>query len=219
MFTAKVTSTISGNKYLDKQTTFALASALTLVAKDIQTATAKGLDKQQGGAFEIRTNWNRPSNIFGVRIKPATKQKLEAWVGTAAEWLAKFVEDNRPGSIVLKLPRGEFIAIPTSNVRRTKRDLIRAAQRPAALRGKRDVVLPLKSGKGFVLFQGKPSSYRGEKRSGRGKGGRLVALYILVPFARIVEKDVLYGPARKVFLKRFGDIYQGQLRKAFAPRG
>jgi len=207
MFSAKITTSIVGNPNLDKQTTFALASALTLTAKEIQAETIKGLDKREGGAFDIRTNWNKPSNIFGVRIKPATKQKLEAWIGTAAEWLAKFVED-KPGSIVLKLPRGEFIAIPTTNVRRTKRDLIRATQRPRSLRGKRDVVLPMRSGKGFVLFQ----------EQGRGASARRVALYMLAPRAKIHEKDVLFGPAVKTFQKRFAAIYYQQLRKAFAPR-
>jgi hypothetical protein len=219
MFGVKLKTTIAGSKDLNKQTTFAVASALTLTAKEIQTATVKALDKSEGGAFEIRTNWNKPSNVFGVRIKPATKQNLTAVVGTAADWLEKFVRE-REGSIVLKLPRhGNFVAIPTSNVRRTKRDIIRASQRPAALRGKSDVVLPLRSGKGFVLFQGKPSGVRGVRKStARGQSGRLVALYILVPQARIREKDVLFGPAKRVFERRFVDIYEQQLRKALAPR-
>lgn len=220
MFGVKLKTTIAGSKDLNKQTTFAVASALTLAAKEIQTATVKALDKSEGGAFEIRTGWNKPSNVFGVRIKPATKQKLEAWVGTAADWLEKFVREPE-GSMVVKLPRGHFIAIPTSNVRRTKRDIIRAAQRPAALRGKRDVVLPMRSGKGMVLFQAKPSTVRGERRTkfnARGKSGRLVALYILVPRARIRARDILFGPAKRVFEKRFPEIYYQQLKKALAPR-
>lgn len=203
MFSAKITTSIVGNPHLDKQTIFALASGLTLTAKEIQAATIKEIE----GSFTVRTNWDKPSNIFGVRIKPATKQKLDAWIGTAADWLEKFIKEPA-GSIVLKLPQGEFLAIPTSNVRRTKRDLIRATQRPQAIRGKRDVLLPMKSGKGFVLFQAKGP---------RGRGN-LVALYFLVPRAKIREKDVLFGPATKVFQRRFGAIYYQQLRKAFAPR-
>lgn len=207
MFKARLTTTIVGNRELNKQTTFALASALTLTAKEIQTETVKALDKSEGGAFEIRTGWNKPSNILGVRVKPATKQSLEAWIGTAFAELEKFVREPA-GSIVLKLPRGDFIAIPTSNVRRTKRDLIRAIQRPQAIRGKRDVVLPMRSGRGFVLFQ----------EQGRGRNVKRVALYFLVPRARIKEKDVLFGPAKRVFQKRFRPNLDQQLRKAFAPR-
>jgi len=203
MLSAKVTVKVQGNKNLDKQTRFAMASSLTLTAKEIQAATIKKIE----GSFTIRNNWNKPSNALGVRIKPATKEKLETWIGTAAEFLQKFVREPE-GSIVLKLPRGEFIAIPTSNVRRTKRDIIRATQRPQRLRGKRDIVLPMKSGRGLVLFQ----------EQGRGVNAKRVALYLLVPRAKIREKDVLFGPAKTVFLNRFTKIYENQLRKAFAPR-
>lgn len=208
MFRVKLTTSIRGNRELNKQTAFALASSLTFTAKEIQAATIKALDKGQGGAFDIRTGWTKPSNVFGIRTKPATKTNLKAVIGTAAEWLEKFVREPA-GSIVLKLPRSEFIAIPTSNVRRTKRDLIRAMQRPQAIRGKRDIVLPMRSGKGAVLFQ----------EQGRGRNVKRVALYFLVPRARIRERDVLFGPAKRIFEKRFAKIYEQQLKKAFAPRG
>lgn len=203
LLSAKISVRTTGNPHLDKQTTFALASSLTLTAKEIQTATIKKIE----GSFTVRSNWNKPSNIFGVRIKPATKQKLLTVIGTAADWLEKFVREPE-GSIVLKLPHGDFLAIPTTNVRRTKRDIIRATQRPQKLRGRRDIVLPMKSGRGFVLFQ----------EQGRGVNVKRVPLYILVPRAKIREKDVLFGPAKAVFQKRFAAIYAVQLRKAFAPR-
>lgn len=203
MLQSRISVSIIGNPHLDKQTTFALASSLTMTAKDIQTSTIKKL----GEAFTIRNNWNQPSNALGVRIKPATKQKLEAWVGTAADFLEKFVREPE-GSIVLKLPKGDFLAIPTSNVRRTKKDIIRATQRPQRLRGKRDIVLPMQSGRGMVLFQ----------ERGRGVNLKRVALYILVPRAKIREKDVLFGPAKRTFEKRFPVHYERQLRKAFASR-
>ena len=201
MLQGKISVSIVGNKHLDKQTTFALASSLTMTAKEIQTETINTIE----GAFTVRTNWNKPSNALGVRVKPATKQKLETWIGTAADFLEKFVREPA-GSIVLKIPQGEFLAIPTTNVRRTKRDIIRATQRPQKLRGKRDFVLPMKSGKGFVLFQ----------EQGRGVNTKRVALYILVRRAKIREKDVLFAPAKRVFEKRFPQIYENQLRRAFA---
>jgi hypothetical protein len=199
MLRSRIKVAVSGLD-LDKQTTFALASALTLTAKQGQTAALRAIE----GSFTIRTPW--PSRgPFAVKVKPATKINLEAWVGTAAEWLEKFVREPA-GSIVLKIPQGEFIAVPTGNVRRTKRDLIRAAQRPRALQGKRDFLVPLRHGRGFVLMQ----------RQGRGRQQRAVALYVLVPRARIKEKDVLYGPTRRAFEKNFSKNLSTQLERAFA---
>ena len=43
-----------------------------------------------------------------------------------------------------------------------------------------------------------------------------VALYILVKRAKIKEKDVLFGPAKRTFEKRFAGNLERQLRKAFA---
>jgi len=202
MITQRITVKTTGLD-MSKQVVFALASALTLTAKQAQTDTKKAIES----AFTVRTPWYKESNIFGIRVKPATKTNLTAVVGTAADWLEKFTREPA-GSVVLKLPRqgGEYLAIPTSNVRRTKRDLIRAAQRPGKLRGKRDFVLPLRSGRGLVLLQ----------RQGRGRQGRNVVLYILVRRARIKEKDVLWGPARRAFEKTFDKIFTAQLERALA---
>jgi hypothetical protein len=126
-------------------------------------------------------------------------------VGTAAEWLEKFIREPA-GSVVLKIPQGEFLAIPTGNVRRTKRDIIRASQRPRALRGRRDFLVPLRSGRGFLLMQ----------QQGRGKNTRNVALYVLVKRARIKEKDVLHGPVRRAFEKNWGRVYGAALARALA---
>lgn len=189
---------------MDKQTIFALAAALTATAKLGQTAVLKAMDAAQGGAFTIRTGWTT-RGPYAVKIRPATKTNLNAWVGTAADWLEKFIREPA-GSTVLKLPQGEFIAIPTSNVRRTKRDLIRAAQRPRALKGKRDYLIPLRHGRGWVLMQ----------KQGRGKQARGVPLYVLVPKAKIKERDVLFGPTRRAFEKNFSKLFNAQLERAFA---
>jgi len=189
---------------MNKQTVFALAAALTQTAKQGQTAVLKALDASQGGAFTLRTGWSRVGP-FAVRARPATKLNLEAWVGTAAEWLEKFIR-GPAGSVVIRLPQGEFIAVPTSQVRRTKRDLIRATQRPKAIRGKRDFLVPLRHGRGFVLMQ----------KQGRGKQQKNVALYVLVPRVKIKERDVLFGPVRRVFEKQFSKNLTAQLERAFA---
>lgn len=201
-----------GNRELSKQESFARVSALTKTAHDVKTSQIKATEEK----FTIRNNWNTRGPL-AFKVKGATKQNPVALIETAAEFLEKFIRE-RPGSFTIKLPQGNFIAIPTSNVKRTKRDIIRAAQRPAALRGKRDVVLPMKSGRGYVLFQGKPNRSRGERRSsgGRGRAGRLVALYILTPRARIKQVDVIQGPAEKTVQKRFAINYAAALEKALA---
>jgi len=200
MINARMNVSIAGSKELDKQTKFGLAAALTLTAKEIQTGVIQSIES----SFTVRTGWDKPSNIFGVRIKPATKTDLSAWIGTAADWLAKFTEQPA-GSFVVKLPAGEFLAIPTKNVKRTKRDIVSKAQRPRSLVGKRDFVIVTKRGV-RVLFQ----------RRGRGKSSTLVALYILVPRARIPQKDFMAGPAERIFAKRFGPIFEDQVARAFA---
>ncbi len=177
-----------------------MVSALTRTAQEVKTAQIKATDEK----FTIRTNWNKQGPL-AFKVQGATKQNPVAVIGTAAEFLEKFVREHE-GAIVIKLPRGEFIAVPTSNVRRTKRDIIRAMQRPRALRGKRDVVLPLKSGRSMGLFQ-----YQGRK----GKR-QLVLLYVLTKRAKIKERDAIQGPAEKVVSKRFGVNYGEALQKALA---
>jgi hypothetical protein len=186
---------------MSKQVVFALASALTATAKLGQTNAIKAIE----GAFTVRTGWDKPSNIYGVRVKPATKLNLTAVVGTAADWLEKFVREPA-GSTVVKLPEGEFLAIPLAGVRRTKRDIIRATQRPQAIRGKRDFKVPLRNGRGYLLLQ----------KQGRGRQAKNVALYLLVKRAKIREKDVFFGPTQRAFEKNFGKIYTAQLERALA---
>jgi len=210
----KTTQTGIGNP--EKQIRFAVASACTKGAKAVQVADKKALR----GAFTIRTNWDE-RGPYAVKVQAAKKadNPIVALVGTGADFIEKFIREPE-GSTVLKLPQGNFIAIPTTNVRRTKRDIIRAAQRPARLRGKRDVLLPMKSGRGYVLFQEQnvfTSRQRSQNKSqSRGRRGRLVALYILVPQAKIKERDVLFGPAKKTLDAQLLKLYQSEIASAIA---
>lgn len=177
-----------------KQVTFALASTLTAVAKEAQAASISDI----GETFTVRNNWVQPSNAMGVKVLPASKQDLSAAVVTRADWLTL----HEVGGT--KRPEGRNVAIPSDNVRRTKRDLVRRSQRPKALRGKRDVVLPLRRG-GHGLFQ----------RRGKGPRGRLVFLYRLTPSARIRKESTVVEPTARVFEKRFDAIFERKLRQAF----
>lgn len=203
MISTTFTASIAGHTDLGNQSAFAIASALTRLGQEVKTAQVKATDD----AFTIRNRWNVQGPL-AFKVQKAEKKDYPnsfAVVGTAAEFLEKFIREPA-GSIVIKTPRGEFLAIPTTNVRRTKRDIIRAMQRPRALRDKgASVVLPTRSG-GLALFE----------LRGRGKQRKLVRLYNLVKRAKIKEVDIVAGPAEKVVTKRFGPILTEQHAKALA---
>jgi hypothetical protein len=170
-----------------KQIEFAAARALTEAAKQGQAASIRAVE----GTFTTRSKWYQPGNRFGVRVTAARKGSLEASVHTAADWLAL----HETGGV--KTPRGRNIAVPTGNVRRTKRQLISKSQRPRNLR--RAFILPTAAGP--VLFQ------RKNKRT-------IVALYQLEPRARIRRESTVVGPVTKVVERRFGSIFEKALRHA-----
>ncbi|MDQ1610327.1 MAG: hypothetical protein QOG00_258 [Pyrinomonadaceae bacterium] len=172
---------------LDKQITFATAKALTLTAKQAQESVINAVKN----TFTTRGNWYLPSNKFGIRISAARKDNLEASVHTAADWL----EAHETGGT--KTPRGKSLAVPTDNVRRTKRQIITRAQRPKNLR--RSFVVQTRSGP--VLFQ------RKNKRT-------IVALYNLEPKAKIKRASTVYEPTLKVVSRRFDQLFARALDDA-----
>lgn len=193
--------TQTGIRNPEKQIRFAIASACTKGAKAVQAANKRAIRS----AFTVRTNWDE-RGPYAVKVQAAKKDDnpVVAMVGTGADFIEKFIREPE-GSTVLKLPQGEFIAIPTTNVRRTKRDLIRAAQRPRALRGKDDFVVPFKNGTlGLFIRKGR----KGQKKS--------VLLYRLVKRARIKERDVLFGPAKKTLDAQLLGFYQQGVAQAMA---
>jgi hypothetical protein len=198
-----------------KQVTFALASTLTAVAKEAQAASVSDVE----GTFTVRNNWVKPSNAMGVRVLPASKADLTAAVVTRADWLNLH---EVGGS---KTPSGRHLAIPTENVKRTKRDIVKRDQRPGALRGKRDVVLPLKGG-GHGLFQRRPGSGKiidplvrrdtqGRFLKRRRETSRLVFMYRLTRRAHIRRQSTMVEPTTRVFEKRFDAVFDRKLREAF----
>lgn len=178
---------------LAKQATFALAQTLTQTAKAVQAGVVSSVREN----FTVRNNWVEPSNAMGVKVLPASKADLSAAVVTRADWLTLHEEGGE------KVPRGEHLAIPSANVRRTKRDVVQRSQRPGALRGKRDVVLPLKKG-GFGLFQ----------RRGRGKKKPLVFLYRLTKRAKIRKQPTFSKPAEREFERNFNRLFEKNFREA-----
>jgi hypothetical protein len=172
---------------LDKQIIFAAAQSLTEVAKESQTAVIA--DIQQ--TFTTRGKWYLPSNKFGIKIKAAKKNDLTAEVKTAADWLSL----HETGGT--KTPDGRHLAVPTENVRRTKRQIITRSQRPKNL--KRSFVIQTASGP--VLFQ-----RRGKKK--------IVALYDLEPKVKIKKESTVIEPTRRTVQQRFDRIFEKNLANA-----
>lgn len=178
---------------LAKQVTFALVSTLTALAREAQAASIASIES----TFTVRNNWDKPSNAMGIKALPATKTDLTSAVATRADWLHEEARTKEP------LRAGGQLAIPTAEVRRTKRDIIQRSQRPKALAGK---AFRLKTRNGPVLAY----------RKGRGKNKQLVVLYRLKPSARIRKQSTLVEPTVKVFEKRFDKVFEQQVRRALA---
>lgn len=172
---------------LDKQISFATAQALTAVAKEAQTDVIATIEK----TFTTRGKWYLPSNKFGIKIKAATKADLTAEVKTAADWLAL----HETGGV--KTPQGKNLAVPTTNVRRTKRQIITKGQRPKNL--KRAFIINTRSGP--VLFQRKNKT-------------TIVALYDLEPRVKIKKESTVIAPTVETVQKRFDAIFAERLANA-----
>ncbi len=117
--------TIKKMEGLQKQMRFASAVALTMTAQAAQEKILLATRER----FTIRGAWLRKGGRYGIRINPATKAHLEARVYNEAPWMQLQEEGGT------KKPKsGKKIAIPTENVKRTKKELVRASQRPRALK-------------------------------------------------------------------------------------
>jgi hypothetical protein len=196
--TARVIKNFSPNEII-KQVNYGTAVGLTNTAKDGQTAVLKAL----GDTFTLRGQWFKQSMKYGIRIDMARKDKLQAAVKTAADWL----EIHEKGGIKTS-SAGHDLAIPTGEVRRNKRMIIPTAQRPRALREKKGIFI-LQTKNGRVLFQ----------RKGKGKNSKIVALYNLEPRARIKKASTFYEPIEKVVKRNLAGNIKAGIAKAFATGG
>ncbi|HEY8562806.1 MAG TPA: hypothetical protein VIL74_20680 [Pyrinomonadaceae bacterium] len=158
-----------------KQLPFATAKALTATAKDAQKDVVDSLDDK----FTLRNNWWKPNTPLGIKVRSAKKTNLQAEVGTNFDALEKF-ETGKD-----KIPFGRYIAIPTSNVRRNKRQIIQKGQRPKNLR--RAFILVTRKNKVPMLFQ----------RRGRGRKSDIFAMYRLEERVKIRKNSPVVEPALK----------------------
>ena len=174
---------------LNKQFRFALSKALNSVAKSAQAATKKAIQ----GAFTIRGNWL--NSAIGPKVLFASKEDLSAAVVMKGDFL------NLQETGGIKLPSGSYIAIPTSKVRRTKRDIIARSNRPRQLQN--TFVATGKSGRKVIY-----------KRVGKGKRQKTVAMYILVEQAKVDKQPTFSIAVPKTFEKEFSGVFFEELKRA-----
>ncbi len=161
-----------------KQFRFSVAKALTTTAAQVQAEVKRNMPSR----FTLRRDWI----VKGIRMKPASKTRLEASVFSTD----KFMGLQEIGGD--KSPLRNFLAIPTSMVKRTPRDLVKRGDRPAAL-GDRASVVEVNGNKYLAL----------KKPRKAANGQRLRLLYLLVPRANIKERLGLRKDGVKVARARF----------------
>lgn len=172
-----------------KQFRFAVAKALTQTAYDVQKEVRANMPNR----FILRRQWI----VQGMRVERATKQNLEAMVYTKD----KFMRLQESGGI--KGPLRNYLAIPTSMVKRTKTEIIRKSDRPAALGSKAEVV-EVNGNKWLAL-----------KKPRKGANSqRLRLLYLLVPRANLRERLGLGKDGMKVARANFGKNLRDALDQA-----
>ena len=159
---------------IKKNIAFGTARGLTQTAKDAQAASIEAIQS----TFTTRGQWFRQNMRHGIKITPATPAKLQSEVKTAADWL----EPHETGSD--KTPRGKNLAVPTENVRRTKRMVIPRGQRPRGLGAKAFV---MQTRRGPVLAE----------RVTRGKNKGIRILYGLEKRVKIRKQSTFSEPIRK----------------------
>lgn len=176
-----------------KQLPFAIARALTVTARDVQDEVRNNLTQR----FTLRNNWVRQ----GIQIQRATKQNLESIVFSRDAFLGL----HELGGA--KSPLGNYLAVPTSLVRRTPKDMIRKADRPKSLGDKVEI----------IEFRGRKWLALKRSRKGRNKT-ELRLMYLLVPRAdiepRLKLRDDGLRVSQAVFDRRLQESLELALRTA-----
>ncbi len=174
-----------------KQLRFAVAKALTETAYDVQ----KELRANMPSRFTLRRQWI----VQGIRVDKATKDSLTATVYSRDKFMG-LQESGGP-----KNPLRNYIAVPTKAVRRTPKDMIKAADKPKNLGDKAHIVQV--NGDKYLALK-KP-------RKGRSQN-ELRLLYLLVPRAQIKERLGLNKDGQRVVRAKFAQNLQRAMEFAMA---
>lgn len=160
---------------IEKNVEFGYVRGLTRTAQKAQ----EDVTERIRGKFTVRNRWIEKGNKYGIKIQPAKRDELEASVWTRADWLVKHEEGGT------KEPtKSKNLVIPTENVKRNKRDIIKKSQRPRNL--KRSFVVKMDNGQQLMM-----------ERFGKGKRSSTRVLYVLEPKARIQKQGTFLAAAEK----------------------
>jgi hypothetical protein len=215
-----------------RQFPFAMSRALNDTALEFQRVQREHQEK----AFEFRGGeaFFKRAVKYPRSLRPSSKNlKLEATViidasvpdrdGNRGDRTDIFTRQEE-GQTRFPQVGNKALAIPTEDVQRTSRGIIKKRDRPKSLRGKRDFVRPLKSGK-LGLFQRIGSRQKAFVKTSVGKGSKIPLgndpnvrfLYVLQKRAQIDEALEFYENAERVWKSGFFDrAYRKRLKEAFA---
>ena len=172
-----------------QQLRFSVAKALTDTAKDVQAEVRKNMPQR----FTLRRQWV----VQGIRFEKATKETLTATIYSRDKFMG-LQELGGP-----KSPLRQYLAIPTRAVRRTPKDIIKAADKPKNLGDKAHVV------------EVEGHKYLALKKPRKGRSGNeLRLLYLLVPRAQIKERLGLNKDGQRIVRANFAGNLQRALEYA-----
>lgn len=174
----------------DKNLRFAVARALTMTAANVQTEVRGNMPQR----FTLRRQWV----VSGIRFEKATPDNLSAVIGSRD----KFMELQEAGGT--KNPLRGYLAVPTSLVRRTPKQLIKKADRPKNLGNKAEVI-EFKGRKYLALKRGRKSKKNNVK---------LRLMYLLIPRANIRERLGLRKDAERMVQGKFTLNFMKSLQDA-----
>lgn len=174
-----------------KQAPFAMAKALTMTARDVQTDLRADL----GQSFTVRSGWLSKGIVF----KGARKSDLQAEVG------------SRDGFMALQAHGGDKRARPGKlqgvpiEARPTPQTMTPRSKWPGR-------ILKSKAGEAAIIETGRGGGKAVGvfKRIGKGKAARLVLFYALVKKVRVAPRWDFDGQVRQ----SVGKHWRGNARKA-----
>lgn len=173
---------------------FGTATGLTKTAKQGQAAVVDSLQS----TFTLRGRWFEQNMRHGIKITPAKRDKLQAEVKTAADWL----EPHQEGKD--KSGKGHRLGVPLWGARpRGSKKILATALRPHAL---------LKAGKAFILDTPKGEIIATVR--GRGAASRIVPLYGLEKKVKIKKRPTFREPIEKVVSRHLKDNIRNGIANA-----
>jgi hypothetical protein len=161
-----------------KSLNFGIARGLTKTAGEAQQAVIGAIK----GTFITRGSWFEPRTPVGIKREIAKPDNLKARVHTAA----RFLQLHETGGT--KIPYKNFLAIPTSNARKTPQSKIPKALMPGALK---NAFIIVSHGVRLLCV-----------RKGRGRRNAVVPMYVLVKRSKIKQQSTFYEPIEKVVNRR-----------------